>query len=88
MKRIISSYQFELSEEELITLCAALHVCIVECKKTHDSLQHEWENEESDVEKAHILAESYYAEKDRLRALLSLYNGLGDPIGKKWCMSI
>lgn len=88
MKQTSATYQFELSEKELETLCTVLGVRI-ECDKgIHDSLKVKLEKEALPKKDVLESTKTLLKMKDDLRSLLDLYNGFGKPIAKFWSMSL
>ena len=88
MKQVAATYQFELSEKELETLCTVLFATISDVKESHDLLKAKLEKEKVSQEDALDFTTNLIALKEDLRSLLSLYNGLGSPISKHWEMSL
>ena len=88
MKQVSAIYQYELTEEELRMLCDALYEVIWNGKEVHDSLRKELDKEDLSEDENHKLIESYYSSKDKLQALLKLYNGFGSPVAKLMSLSL
>ena len=82
MKQTTASYQFELSEKELDTVCTALKITLSQTKQLCDALKHKLEKEKVSDHDAQAYTEDLIKAKDELKSYHELYNGFGRPIGK------